>query len=89
MTQEKWLSTRHTLSKNTVKTFLSLLKNADFWNLAAKDDTQGLDGAQWIIEGVKNGKYHIVDRWRPEKGPFREAALFLVKHSKLKIDRAY
>jgi len=26
----------------------------------------GVDGARWVLEGVKNGEYHVVDRWSPE-----------------------
>ena len=42
-----------------------------------------------VIEGVKKGKYHMVDRWCPEEGAFREAALLLIKLSRLKIDEIY
>jgi hypothetical protein len=27
----------------------------------------GVDGAQSIVEGVKQGKYHVVDRWSPDR----------------------
>jgi hypothetical protein len=30
------------------------------------DKMVGLDGAQWIIEGIKGGEYHVIDRWSPE-----------------------
>lgn len=86
---EIFIDATYPLSKNKAKTLLSCLENADFWNLTTKDDLQGNDGAQWIIEGVKNGKYHIVDRWSPEDGPFREAALYLINLSKLKSDEIY
>jgi len=42
-----------------------------------------------LSEGVKKGKYHIVDRWCPEEGVYREAALYLIKLSRLKIDKIY
>ena len=28
----------------------------------------GVDGAQWIFEGVKDSTYHVVDRWSPDNG---------------------
>jgi hypothetical protein len=65
------------------------LEKADFWNMTPNELPRGLDGANWIIEGAKKGKYHIVDRWSPEDGPFREAALYLINLSKLKIDKIY
>jgi hypothetical protein len=38
-----------------------------------------MDGARWILEDVRDGKYHLVDRWSPDTGTFREAALLLVQ----------
>jgi hypothetical protein len=32
----------------------------------------GIDGAQWIVEGVKNGQYQVVDRWSPGPGAYRD-----------------
>jgi len=51
------------------------LEAADFWNLPGdpSDDERGLDGADWIIEGRRNGVYHSVIRWEPRPGPFRAA----------------
>ena len=39
---------------------------------------RGVDGAQWIIEGVRNGTYHVVDRWSPREGQVRALGLFMV-----------
>ncbi len=66
--------------KDAVDHFLELLKKADFWNLPTEQpegNQVNLDGAQWIIEGTMDGHYHVVDRWSPDEGPFRKAALFL------------
>jgi len=41
------------------------------------NDQRGTDGSQWIIEGVKAGRYHVVDRWMPSKGVVRELGLVL------------
>jgi hypothetical protein len=72
----------HTIkvSKDSVDYFLGLLQKADFWNIPTEQPESsaiGVDGAQWIIEGVGGGQYHVVDRWSPDEGPFRKAALFL------------
>jgi len=77
------------ISKDAVKKFLEYLEKSDFWNMTPNEPPRGLDGANWIIEGLKNGKYHIVDRWCPEEGPYREAALYLIELSQLKIDDIY
>ena len=74
------------LSLSQVSIFLKSLDKANFWEMASKGGTQGEDGAQWIIEGVKNRKYHLVERWCPKRGEFREAALILLNLSGLKQD---
>jgi len=64
---------------------LAHLEAADFWNLAGDptDDEQGLDGADWIIEGRRGGVYHSVIRWNPAQGPFRLACEDFIKLSGL------
>jgi hypothetical protein len=47
--------------------FQRRLDKAKFWSMPTEDEgTQGTDGDQLILEGVKAGKYHIVDRWSPD-----------------------
>ena len=67
--------------------FLDLLEKANYWNLPVKNDDLGEDGAQWILEGIKNGRYYAVDRWTPEKGEYREACIYLLKLSGIDTDR--
>lgn len=50
------------LTKKQVDDFLETLKQTDFWNLPKEDDFMVMDGTQLVIEGVKNGQYHILDR---------------------------
>jgi hypothetical protein len=45
--------------------FSTALAKADFWNMQPDEPSRGLDGAEWILEGVQDGKYHIVARWCP------------------------
>ncbi len=42
-----------------------------FWQLPAQDKAMGFDGARWVIEAATD-RYHVVDRWSPERGPVRE-----------------
>jgi len=37
----------------------------DFWHLTAPVNRNGLDGAEWILEGRRGGVYHAVDWWSP------------------------
>lgn len=57
-----------------------------FWNAPREDDKRlGNDGAQWIIEGVKNGQYQVTDRWSPDAGPIRELGLAMIGLADLRI----
>jgi len=55
------------LSKEATEWFLAEVKHAHFWDVPIRDGNgDGLDGAQWIVEGVKQGRYHIIERWSPD-----------------------
>jgi hypothetical protein len=52
-----------------VTQFLSAIHQVDYWHMAT--ETRGSsaeDGAEWILEGVQNGEYHVVVRWCPGSG---------------------
>ena len=59
--------------------FQMLRERADerFWSLPYRvdDGTIGVDGATWTIEGWRNGRCHVVERWRPDpESGFRKFA---------------
>ena len=63
-----------------------------FWPLPSeptRESRSGLDGAEWVMEGVRGTEYHVVHRWSPdEHSPaadqaFRAAALAFVDASGL------
>jgi len=66
-------------SQQQVTNFLQLLDKANFWCLPVRDERKVVDGSTWIIEGVKDGEYQVVNRWSPEEGAYLEAALFLLE----------
>jgi hypothetical protein len=67
--------------------FMRRLDESCYWQLPTQDDAgAGNDGAQWIFEGVKGGRYHVVDRWTPQSGSYRELCLYALKLSGLKLD---
>src|SRR5271157_294442 len=80
-------------TRQETQAFLAQIKKVGFWSLPTHvNDQTGTDGSQWIFEGVKEGKYHVVDRWSPEKGPIRELGLNLVfdfAHMKIPKDDVY
>lgn len=59
--------------------FLSRLSRSNYWNMGPETELGGHDGAQWILEAVRDGRYHFVDRWTPEGGDFRDACIFLLE----------
>jgi len=60
---------------------MTLLKKADYWQQPTNIDHRGYDGAEWVLEAVKENRYHIVDRWSPREGDdYREVGLFLLRH---------
>jgi len=67
-----------------------VIENANFWNLPTLPDTNKhivqLDGAQWIVEGIRNGDYHIIDRWSPEASdPVRAIGITALKLGRFRV----
>lgn len=82
------LTEQRRLSQDEWDAFMRLLEYSCYWEQPTEDsEDAGFDGAQWILEGVRNGRYHVVDRWTPTSGSFREACLYMLKLSRLKIDK--
>ena len=63
------------------------INEINFWNLSTESrDDAGLDGSEWIVEVVKDNKYHMVTRWTPGKGRqgnFRSVGEYLISLSKI------
>ncbi len=78
---------KSTLTKEQTELFLRRIKENKFWDLEGIEKSSGgCDGAQWIIEGVNDGKYRVLTRWTPRDGPIRAIGLFLLHDlAKLKI----
>jgi hypothetical protein len=81
------------LSPAELETVVAKLDKTGFWQMEPREDPSriGLDGATWILEGSRNGKYQVVDRWSPQSGDFRDACLFFLQLSNLMTpaDRIY
>ena len=56
----------------------AFISKARLWELPTRDGPAGLDGEQLIVEGVRRGEYHVVDRWSPETGDFRRLCRHMV-----------
>ncbi len=77
----------HILTKDEWCKFLALLEKANYWKLPTENEVLGNDGAEWILEAVKGGRYHAVDRWSPKKGEYREVCIYLLKLSGVDVDK--
>jgi hypothetical protein len=66
------------LTKQQTDSFLDQINTLGFWELSPQEDpVSGPDGARWIVEGVKDGQYHVVHRWTPQNGAVRTLGLDL------------
>ena len=73
-----------------VRRFAAAVGALQFWGLPPTDPSvMVLDGAQWIFEGVKAGRYHAVDRASPERGPYKALMLELVALSGITVEPVY
>jgi hypothetical protein len=66
-----------------------LVDRADFWKMPTSTRDLGLDGAEWVLEGRASGVYHVVERWRPERGEYREIGLFLLRLARVNTEPLY
>jgi len=48
-----------------------------------------LDGARWILEGVRGGQYHVVDRWSPKDDEYARLCRFLLTLAKVEEKNLY
>jgi hypothetical protein len=61
------------------------LEAIQFWTAPSEVEHHGKDGAEWILEGWRDGAHHATTRWSPETGAYREAGLFFLRLSGLPI----
>lgn len=59
------------VKREQVQAFLALIARTSFWSIATTEDPEdsmdiGEGGSEWVLEGVKGGKYHVVARWSPD-----------------------
>jgi len=84
------------ISKEVVDAFLAHVEEEKYWSLPTREtqdpNVVNLDGAQWVLEGVRNGTYKLVDRWSPKDGPIRDLGITMTNglaDMKLLYDEVY
>lgn len=74
------------LDKKQMQSLVEKFEGKQFFTLDSRNvGGTSLDGARWLIEGVHNGKYNLVDRCSPGWGTVRQLGGFLIKSSGEKI----
>lgn len=69
----------HDLSPIEAKQLVRLLDEAAFWEMPSFEKSFGLDGSQAVLEGVSEGRYHVVDRHSPRGTPYAKLVEFLLQ----------
>jgi hypothetical protein len=75
------------LSADEWATLEASIDQVDFWGLATSQESNGLDGSQWIIEIVTQGRYYVVDRWGG--GALAEPGRYMIELSDLDPENIY
>lgn len=79
--------TTRTLRDSEWCEFVRLLDQADFWNMdRIKVETLAHDGSFWVMEGFRESRYFVAGQQSPAGGDFREACIYLMKLSGIKVD---
>jgi hypothetical protein len=71
LTPEEWLK------------FTNLLDDSCFWSMPVEGAANGFDGTDWILEGVRGGRYHVTHVRNPQSGAFLDACMYLQQISGL------
>jgi hypothetical protein len=75
------------IPQETWKSLTTKLDQVGFWAMPTNKENRGFDGAQWILEGARAGRYHAVDRWSASSDdkPFASLCLALMELAHLDI----
>ena len=81
------------LTPTDAAAFDDLILKVNLFGMPSSDRVRGMDGDEWVIEGVSQGRYHFVDRWcatsdNPKKrglADFNVLCRFLVNKSMLSV----
>jgi len=77
------------LGADDSKTLAVLIQNLDFFQISTEDDVRGMDGDEWIIEGVSQGKYHVAVRWcAPSYDPGKRKLTAFLALCKFLVDKS-
>ena len=77
------------LSVKDWKEINKYIDEIEFWDLPTEDNSNDSppDGTTGIIEGLKNGEYHIVTHWNPENVDISKLFQFLIEKTDIDYKR--
>jgi hypothetical protein len=77
------------LNETQWKELESHLERSNFWEMPTRlPDDSGSDGDTCVVEGVSNGRYHLVDRWEPDPG-YESLCRYMLELTGLKAMKAW
>ncbi len=83
---ELTVNTQKKIDREIWNEFQKHLNQINFWRMSTNEMERGEDGSQWILEGKIAKKYHVVDRWTPNKeSNYYQCCDFLLRLTDLKI----
>jgi len=77
------------LTRDETRRILGLLESSKVMAATPAACDMGLDGSQWIFEGVENGRLRYADRWSPKAGPTHDVGLAFLGLTGWKLDPVY
>jgi hypothetical protein len=77
------------LNSKQVTEITNKINNTAFWNDNSVSSGIQLDGSIWILEGVKGGRYHSVEKESPPNNPFKELCFSLLNYSGMSGEKIY
>lgn len=77
------------LTKSQWNSFKCRFQKLNFWEAPIGIRSIGLDGAEWILEGVNQSQYKVLSKWSVGKGNYRNACMYLLKLTDLSIKNIY
>ena len=64
----RWRHERHVAAD--AMTLMASSIDASFWSAPVAIERMGLDGAEWMLDGRRGSRHHVVCRWSPDEwGP--------------------
>ena len=64
---ELMTSEQKNLESDEIKSLIEMMEKYNYWKMPFDENfSGGQDGSRWIIEMLKDGKYHAISRWTPQ-----------------------